>query len=296
MVQRITRIVSILVSVLAVVAAAAACKPQTREFKLVHGQIVQSDADKNVVVVKHSTIPGFMPGMTMPYKVKDRSGMLALAPGDIVEARIVVLKDGSDFWLDNIRVTDSSARKGATPPHTLKPGEAVPDLELTNQDGKKFHLSDLRGQAVLVTFIYTRCPLPSFCPRLSTEFSKIHEDLAKNPDEYKKTHLLTISFDPDYDTPAVLRKYGMAYLKDDASGFAQWDFATTSANDLHLLSDAFGLIYIAEDNQISHSMNIVLISPDGKVVKSWPSEWTRQELEDALKSAAHSTSAKTKNG
>jgi protein SCO1 len=277
-----------LVMAIAVLAGAGACKPRTREFKL-HGQIVQSDAVKNVVVVKHNDIPGFMPGMTMPYKVKDRSGMLALAPGDVVDARVVVYSDGSDFWLDNIRVTDSSSRKGATPPHTLKPGEKVPDLELTNQDGKKFHLSDLKGKAVLVTFIYTRCPLPNFCPRLSTEFSKIQEDLAKNPDDYAHTHLLTISFDPDYDTPAVLRKYGMAYLRDDASRFSHWDFATTSPDDLHLLSEAFGLIFIEEDNQISHSMNIVLISPEGTIVKSWPFEWTRAELEDALRTAVHST-------
>jgi protein SCO1/2 len=281
--KRIAQILSILA---AIVLSATACKPQTREFQL-HGQVVQSDAEKNTIVVKHNDIPGFMPGMTMPYKVKDRSGMLALAPGDVMDARVVVLKDGSDFWLDNIRITDSSARKGAKAPRVLKAGEKVPDLELINQDGKKFRLSDLKGKAVLITFIYTRCPLPTFCPRLSTAFSKIHEDLAKDPNDYAKTHLLTISFDPDYDTPAVLRKYGMAYLKDDASGFDHWDFATTSPDDLHLLSEAFGLIYIEEDNQISHSMNIVLISPDGTVVKSWPFEWTPAELEDAMKKAAH---------
>ena len=273
---------------LAAAVFAGACKPRTKEFKL-HGQVVQSDAEKKTVVVRHSDIPGFMPGMTMPYKVKDRSGMLALAPGDVVDARVVVLSDGTDFWLDNVRVTDSSARKGATPPHQLKAGEKVPDLELINQDGKKFHLSDLKGKAVLVTFIYTRCPLPTFCPRLSTAFSKIHEDLAKNADDLNKTHLLTISFDPDYDTPVVLRKYGMAYLKDDPSGFAHWDFATTSPDDLHLLSEAFGLIFIEEDNQISHSMNIILIGPDGTVVKSWPFEWTPAELEDAMKKATHSS-------
>ncbi len=227
----------------------------------------------------------------MPYKVRDRSGLLTLAPGDVVDARVVVLRDGSDYWLDNIRITDSSARKRATAQHVLKSGEPVPDLELTNQDGKKFHLSDLKGKAVLITFIYTRCPLPSFCPRLSTEFAKIHQDLAKSSDDYARTHLLTISFDPDYDTPPVLRKYGMAYLGDASSGFSHWDFAATSADDLHLLSEAFGLVYIEEDNQISHTMNIILISPDGTVAKSWPFDWTRAELEDALRTAAHSTSA-----
>jgi len=284
--NRASQILCILAVATAVVAAGA-CKPRTKEFKL-HGQVVQTDAENNTVVVRYSDIPGLMPGMTMPYKGKDRSGMLALAAGDVVDARAVVVRDGSDFWLDNIRVTDSTARKGATPPHTLKPGEKVPDLELINQDGKKFRLSDLKGKAVLVTFIYTRCPLPTFCPRLSTAFSKIHEDLAKNPADRAKTHLLTISFDPDYDTPAVLRKYGLAYLKDDPSGFADWVFATTSPDDLHLLSEAFGLIFIEEDNQISHSMNIILIGADGTVVKTWSFEWTPAELEDAMKKADHS--------
>src|SRR5437588_13054249 len=114
-----SNLVRILLLATAVITAGA-CKPRTREFKL-HGQVVQSDAEKNTVVVKHNDIPGFMPGMTMPYKVRDRSGLLALAPGDVVDARVVVLRDGSDFWLDNIRVTDTSARNGATPPHTLKP-------------------------------------------------------------------------------------------------------------------------------------------------------------------------------
>src|SRR5947199_5531614 len=131
--KRSSQIRFTLVMAIAVLAPAGGCKPQTREFKL-HGQIVQSDSAKNTVVVKHNDIPGFMPGMTMAYRVKDRSGMLALAPGDVVDARVVVLGNGSDYWLDNIRVTDSSSRKGATPPHTLKPGEKVPDLELTNQD------------------------------------------------------------------------------------------------------------------------------------------------------------------
>src|SRR4051794_23539927 len=94
---------------LAAIILAAGCKPRTLEFKL-HGQVVQSDPAKNVIVVKHNDIPGFMPGMTMPYKVKDKSGLNAVQPGDVMDARITVLRDGSDFWLDNIRITNSSAR------------------------------------------------------------------------------------------------------------------------------------------------------------------------------------------
>lgn len=140
---------------------------------------------------------------------------------------------------------------------------------------------------MLVTFIYTRCPLPTFCPRLSSQFAKIQDDLAKTPLDFAKTHLVTISFDPKYDTPPVLRKYGLAYLDNDPTGFSHWDFASTNPDDLRKIAYAFGLEYF-ENNQISHTMVIVLISPEGTVAKYWSTEWTAAELEDALRQQAQS--------
>jgi protein SCO1/2 len=174
----------------------------------------------------------------------------------------------------------------------LIPGEQVPNVALVNQDGRTIHLSDFAGKALLVTFIYTRCPMPNFCPRLSSQFAKIHDELKKNPGDYAKTHLLTISFDPKYDNPAVLRKYGLAYLDDDASGFAHWDFASTNPTDLAHLAQAFGLQYEEEDNQISHNMSIVLIAPDGKVARFWSTDWTWTELMESLQQALHSRGQK----
>jgi protein SCO1/2 len=268
----------------------ASCKPATREFTL-HGQVVQSDPSQKTIVVKHGDIPGFMPGMTMAYKVKQSFEAEGLKPGDVIDANVFVLRDGSDFWLQGVRITgraSASNASGSTAVHMLQPGEQVPDLELINQDGKTFRLSDFRGKAVLMTFIYTRCPLPEFCPRLSSQFARIQDDLAKTPDDYARTHLVSVSFDPQYDTPAVLRKYGLAYLRDDASGFGHWDFASAPSDKLRDLANAFGLYYNEEDNQISHTMNIVLIAPDGKVVKYWSADWTAAELETALRQAAHS--------
>ena len=89
----------------------------------------------------------------------------------------------------------------------------MPDVPLVNQDGKTLHLADFKGKAVLLTFIYTRCPFPTFCPLISSEFAAIHNDLAQTPPIYGKTHLLSVSLDPNYDTAPVLRKYGLAYLK-----------------------------------------------------------------------------------
>lgn len=271
----------------------SACKPATREFQL-HGQVIQSDPSQKTIVVRHGDIPGFMPGMTMQYKVKQTSDADGLRPGDIIDAKVSVLRDGSDFWLSGVRITQRGGATGgpSASVQMLKPGEHVPDLELIDQDGKPFHLSDFKGKAVLMTFIYTRCPLPEFCPRLSSQFARIQSDLARTPEDYALTHLLTVSFDPQYDTPAVLRKYGLAYLQDDASGFSHWSFASAPPDQLRALANAFGLVYVEEENQISHTMNIVLIEPDGTVSRYWSADWTAPELEEALRKAAHASPAR----
>jgi protein SCO1 len=273
---------------LACVLLATGCQPRTKRYTL-RGQVLETNPAANQITVKHEDIPGFMPAMTMPYKVKDPSGMQDLQAGDAITAEVVTENNGKDYWLEDIRITDESGRKSAKPAtatHRLEIGERVPDLPLINQDGKTFHLSEFKGKALLVTFVYTRCPVPTFCPRLSSQFAKIQGDLAKTPDDYNKTHLLTISFDPKYDTAPVLRKYGLAYLDDDPSGFSHWDFASTSVNDLRKLADAFGLQYLEEDNQISHTMTIALIAKDGTVARYWSTEWTTAELENALRQQA----------
>jgi len=253
------------------------------------GEVRGKDLATNEVTVNHGDIPGFMPAMTMPYKVKNTAMLQELQPGDKIAAEVVVSQDGNDYWLEDVRITDES-RRGKVKPvesHMLMPGEKVPDVPLVDQDGQTIHLKDFSGKAVLVTFIYTRCPVPTFCPRLSSQFARIHNQLKTTPNDYSKTHLLTISFDPKYDTPAVLRKYGLAYLEGDASGFSQWDFASTKEADMRRLAQAFGLDYQEQDNQISHTMNIALIAPDGTLVRSWSTEWTADELLKALRQAAH---------
>jgi len=262
-----------------------ACKPKTREFQMRHGQVVQTDTSKKTVVIRHNDIPGFMPGMTMEYKIKDQRALADLQQGDVIDARIVVLKDGSDFWVDNVHVTDNSARTaGERAARMLKPGQSIPDIALIDQNGKTFHLSDFKGKALLVTFIYTRCPLLEFCPALSSMFARVHESLAKTPAAYDRTHLLSISFDPKHDTLDVVRTYGLGYLHGDASGFNHWTFAVPGADELKKLADAFGLLYVEEADQISHSINIVLIGPDGRVIKYW-SDTNAKDLEAALTAA-----------
>jgi protein SCO1/2 len=234
-------------------------------------------------------IPGFMPAMTMNYTVQDRSGLGQVQPGDQIAADVVVVDN--NYWLEHLTITDRSQRGNvsATQPHVLLPGEQVPDVPLSNQDGRIIHLSDFRGKAVLITFIYTRCPFPNFCPLITSQFAKIHRALAQDPAIYPKTELVSISLDPAYDTPPVLRQYGLDSLHGDASGFAQWDFVSTRPSDLQKLAAAFGLVYYKENNQITHSMDTILLSPDGTVKQAWPgNDWKFPEVIDAIKSAATS--------
>jgi len=278
--------------VLLLIASAGCNRP--RKYPL-QGEVVAKNAATGEITVKHGDIPGFMSAMVMPYRVKDPAVVKELRPGDKIAAEVVVSGgDPSDYWLENVRITghitDPSGRSRAKPPaasQMLMPGDRVPDATLINQDGRKIHLSDFAGKALLVTFIYTRCPMPDFCPRLSSQFARIHNELKKDPQDYDKTHLLTISFDPKYDTPAVLRKYGLGYLEGDKSGFSHWDFASTNPTELRHLAQAFGLEYEGEDDQISHTMSIVLIAPDGTVAKFWSTDWTWTELMKTALNAAH---------
>ena len=264
------------------------CGKSAKRYHL-SGQVISKTVATNEVEVKHDAIPNFMPAMTMTYKVPDSNAVQGLQPGDLIEADVVVPKDGSDYWLDDVVITNGPQGpiKAALAPRLLSPGDSIPDVPLTNQDGKTLHINQLKGKAVLVTFIYTRCPQPTFCPRISSQFAFIHDELAKNPDDYKKTHLLSISLDPSYDTAPVLKKYGLAYMDNNASGFDHWEFASTSPADLGKLAQAFGLEYFQQDNQIVHSMSTVLLGPDGNVARSWEgNEWKTGDALAALHDVA----------
>ena len=274
---------------LAYLLSSAGCQSSAKHYKLT-GQVLAKNEAAAQASIDNDNIPGFMPAMTMNYPVKDPQGLQQVQPGDRITADVVVQNGGSNFWLEHVTITDQSARGSiavATKPHELLSGEKVPDVPMVNQDGKTLHLADFKGKAVLLTFIYTRCPLPTFCPLISSEFAAIHNDLAQTPAIYQKTHLLSVSLDPNYDTAPVLRKYGLAYLKDDASGFQQWDFVSTNPADLQKLASAFGLEYYEQNNQISHGMSTILLAADGTIRQIWPgNEWKTSEVLAALKGAA----------
>jgi len=260
-----------------------ACGNPDKHYTL-RGRVVSKVPETRTLVVDHDNIPGFMAAMTMPYQVAQGTDLAGIEPGDRIQARIVVKPD-QQYWLERISVTDSSHReKAVKETKQLYPGETIPDVELVNQDGKTVHLSDFRGKTVLLTFIYTRCPMPNFCPRLSSLFASVERELAKNPKEYERTQLVSVSIDPKYDTPPVLRKYGLAYLGDDPRGFAHWSFTVPTLENLKKLAEAFALVYEEEGNQIAHSMSTVLADEDGRLIKEWTvSDWTVTEAVAAIR-------------
>ena len=253
------------------------------------GLVLATSAATNEITVKHGDIPGFMPAMTMVYKLKDPAEIQKLKPGDGISADVLVHSDSEDYLLDSIVIT-SQARPGSTPamlpPHQLMVGELVPDIPLVNQDDKTIHLNDYRGKALLVTFIYTRCPMPTACPLISSKFARVNSALAADPKAYSTSHLISISLDPAYDKPPVMRQYGLAYLDDNPSAFSHWEFADTTPGDLKKLAEAFGLEFSEEDNQITHTMATTLIGPDSKVEQTWAgSDWKPDDVAAAVKAA-----------
>lgn len=224
----------------------------------------------------------------MPYKLKDASILGELHPGDVITADVLVSQDpNADVLLDHIVVVAQAKPdyKPAVFYHVPAPGDAVPDFKLRNQDGRTIHLRQFLGQGLVITFIYTRCPSPEFCPRVTRYFAALEKQLAAIP-ALSGTHLLCVSFDPDHDTPERLRAYGVTYIGSDAkNAFAHWDFAVPEKPVLLEMAKFFDLgMTNAADGSITHTLSTTLIGPDGKVVRFYPgNEWTVEEVLADLK-------------
>jgi protein SCO1/2 len=263
----------------------------SQNFKVykLRGKVVSTDAAKGEAMLDHEAIPGFMEAMTMPYKLKDASILRELHPGDGLTADVLVSQDpDADVLLDHIVIVAQSKPdyRPAVTYHVPAPGDAVPDFRLRNQDGREIHLGQFKGTALLVTFIYTRCPLPNFCPRVTRNFAAIEKHVAGNPAVYGKAHLVCVSFDPEHDTPERLKAYGATYIGSDAkSAFVDWDFAVPGKAVLEEMAKFFDVGITSEaDGTITHTLSTTLIGPDGKVVRFYPgNEWTAEQVLTDLK-------------
>lgn len=269
--------------------ADSAASSVVKTYRL-RGKVVSTNASASEVTLNHEAIPGFMEAMTMPYKVKDANILGDLHPGDMITADLLVSQRSDDVLLDHIVVV-GQGRPDYRPSvayHVPAPGDSVPDFVLRNQDGRTISLHRFRGSELLVTFIYTRCPLPTFCPRVTRNFANINRQLATDPALSTRTHLLCVTFDPDNDTPQRLRAYGAQYIGSDTrDAFARWDFAVSDKPTLDKMAQWFDLGLTHEaDSTITHTLSTTLIGPDGKVIRFYSgSEWTVEQMLADLKQA-----------
>ena len=246
------------------------------------GKVFSIDKEVGTVTVSHEDIPGYMIGMTMPFKLKDPRLLGELAEGDRLQATLVVA--GEKSWLEDVVFTRETVDQSGlgNPKNWIepKPGDEVPDFALVNQDGKRISLRAYRGRAVVLTFIYTRCPLPDYCPLITTNFAEIQKAVASDPNLNSKTHLVSVTVDPEYDTSKVLRQYAAAH----SAEFAQWDFVTGTNDEVKRIASYFGLQYWREGDQVIHSLRTAIIGTDGKFVKLYRgNEWKPNEVVGELR-------------
>jgi len=269
--------------------ASACAKTEPQQTYTLNGQILSVDAAHKQLTIRHGDIKGLMPAMTMPYNVRDEKLLGAVAPGDVVDATLVIVSN--DAYLSTIKKV---GREPLPPPppdapmpaassgfELLKPGDAVPDAPFVDQDGRKRRFDAFKGSTVVLTFIYTRCPLPTFCPLMDRHFAAMQKPLKEDP-ALAKVHLVTVSFDPETDTPAVLKKHA----KELNADLSRWTFLTGDRDEIDKFAARFGLSVsraMNDPKDITHNLRTVIVDKDGKLVKSYTgNDWTPTQILDDL--------------
>jgi protein SCO1/2 len=276
------------------VAALAACSraPEPKQYEL-KGQVLGIKAEQREVLIKHEDIKGFMPGMTMPFKVEDAGLLQGLQAGDLVTATLVL--SGTEAHLSSLKKTGHAALEVPAAPEPassgfelLKEGETIPDQLLIDQDGKPRPPSSFRGHRIALTFIYTRCPMPDFCPLMDRNFQALQREIKKTP-SLADVRLVSVSFDPQFDTPPVLKAHAGRVQADPLV----WSFVTGERDEIARFAARFGVsIDRAEQNpvDITHNLRTAVIDPEGRLVKVHTgNSWTPAEILADLKATPAAT-------
>jgi protein SCO1/2 len=247
--------------------------------------------DGRAIDIEHEDIPGFMPSMTMTLPVRDPRQTAGFAMGDAISFRLSVTEN--DSWIDHLKKINiaqvrlpsptPAPRPAANVSPRLRDGDVMPPFELTDQDGRNISLETFRGHPLVLTFIFTRCPIPNFCPLMSKNFAGLQNAIKQGSGRLAQTRLLSISFDPDFDTPQVLKSY---------AGHAQadpevWTFATGEKTEINDLTHGFSVYVQPESGTISHGLATALIDQEGKIVRIWRGNgWALSEILDALRTGS----------
>ena len=263
----------------------------TQQVFQVKGVIKELKPDGKTVDIRHEEIPNYMPAMTMPFEAKEPKELTGLKAGDAVLFRMTVTS--SEVWIDQVRKlappapTELPSRgtfRFVRDVEPLQVGDPLPQYHFTNELGQAVSTKQFSGQALAITFIFTRCPLPNFCPRMSSNFAEAQEKLLKLPNGPTNWHLLTISFDPDFDTPVILRAYSQRF----GANARHWSFLTGDQIDISAISEQFGQMFWRDQGALNHNLRTVVVDASGRVQKIFEgNKWTSQELvAEMLKGAA----------
>lgn len=243
--------------------------------------------DRSTIEIQHENIPGFMPSMTMPFVARDPKQIANLKSGDAISFRMAVTK--KDFWIENVKKIRREdvhvAEPKETPPASaeagarLKEGDEMPPFNLTAQSGERISLDTFQGQPFILTFVFTRCPLPNFCPRMSNNFEELQAAIKAGSGMLARTRLLSITLDPGYDTPKVLSDYAAFHHADPKI----WTFATGDEKQIDALTRAFSVYRQTEGGTISHGLATGLVNRNGTVEKIWRGNaWRPAEITQAI--------------
>ena len=245
------------------------------------GVVERLDLAQRRVMIHHQEIPGYMAAMTMDFEVRNTQELAAVSPGS--EITFDLLVGEREAWIENLHcvghVTPPPAPAGPFDPAALelKAGDRWPDAELLAEDGRRIRFSDFKGRAVAVNFFFSRCPLPDYCPRLNRNFAAARALLSGPPSNYV---FLSVSFDPDFDTPERLAAYAQSYREGSTN---QWLFAAAPAPALAHLPRRLGLSLSRLGGGITHNLRTVILDPQGKVYRQFNGQnWTPRELAEAL--------------
>ena len=256
----------------------------------VKGTIEEVQAENKRIVVRHEAISNYMDAMTMPFKVREVKELSALQKGDVISFRLHV--SDSESWIDEVTKVRTGAVGGTlgagksdpTAPPEVRPGHPLMDYKFTNELGQAVSLSDFRGQALAITFFFTRCPIPDYCPRLSKNFEMASEKLHAIPGGPTNWHFLSVTFDPEHDSPRALKAYGELYHYDPA----HWSFLTGPSNRIAALAQQSNLKYERDGAFFNHDFRTLIVDANGHLQMVFPmggdlSDAIVQEIQKAMK-------------
>ncbi len=263
----------------------------------VRGVVKEVKPDGKTVIVDHEEIPNYMVKMTMPFKVKDTNQLANLGTNDAIHFRLNVAEYES--WIDQVTKTGKAASPFADPSRksfrlvrdvdVLKEGDVLPHYPLTNHLGKAFNTAQLKGQPLAITFIFTRCPIPDFCPRMDFRFAEVTKLIKAMPVGPTNYQLISLSFDVEHDTPVVLQNHASRVKAQHGADMSQWSFATGALIDVDDLTERFGMTFSREPGTIAfnHNLRTVVVDAAGKVQKIFVgNEWKAEALVAELVKAA----------